>query len=58
MRNSKLEKKGGKLRIVSVAPTLIGSGIPLFKQINFEFELKLKGIRRFNQFAELHYELS
>lgn len=44
--------------IINIAPTLIGSGIPLFKQINFEFELKLKGIRRFNQFAELHYELS
>lgn len=43
--------------IVTIAPTLIGSGIPLFKEFDFELELKLKDIRRFNQFAELHYEL-
>ena len=43
--------------IITVAPTLIGRGIPLFKEIDFEIELKLKGMRQFNQFAELHYEL-
>lgn len=43
--------------IITVAPTLIGRGIPLFKEFGFELELKLKNIRRFNQFAELHYEL-
>jgi dihydrofolate reductase len=43
--------------IITVAPTLIGGGIPLFRELDFELELKLKGIRRFNQFAELHYEL-
>lgn len=43
--------------IITIAPTLIGGGIPLFKEFDFEFELKLKDIRRFNQFAELHYEL-
>lgn len=43
--------------IITVAPTLIGRGIPLFKEFDFELELKLKNIRRFNQFAELHYEL-
>lgn len=43
--------------IITVAPTLIGGGIPLFKEFDFELELKLKGIRRFNQFAELRYEL-
>lgn len=43
--------------IITIAPTLIGRGIPLFKEFDFEFELKLKDIRRFNQFAELHYEL-
>lgn len=42
--------------IITIAPTLIGGGIPLFKEFDFELELKLKGIRRFNQFAELHYE--
>lgn len=43
--------------IITVAPTLIGRGIPLFKEFDFELELRLKNIRRFNQFAELHYEL-
>jgi dihydrofolate reductase len=43
--------------IITIAPTLIGRGIPLFKEIDFELELRLKGIRQFNQFAELHYEV-
>jgi dihydrofolate reductase len=43
--------------IITIAPTLIGRGIPLFKEIDFEIELNLKGMRQFNQFAELHYEL-
>jgi len=43
--------------IITIAPTLIGRGIPLFKEIDFEMELKLKGLRQFNQFVELHYEL-
>ncbi len=43
--------------IVTVAPTLIGSGIPLFNKTDFELELRLKSIRQFNQFAELHYEV-
>ncbi|MCX7923151.1 MAG: dihydrofolate reductase family protein [Clostridia bacterium] len=43
--------------IITIAPTLIGSGIPLFKENNFELELELKNIRRFNQFVELHYVL-
>ncbi len=42
--------------IITVAPTIIGSGIPLFNKQKLELELKLKGIRRFNQFAQLHYE--
>lgn len=41
--------------IITVAPTLIGSGIPLFKNGNYHLELSLKGTRRFNQFVELHY---
>lgn len=41
--------------IITIAPTLIGEGIPLFKKNNFELELKLKEIRRFNEFAQLHY---
>jgi len=43
--------------IITVAPTLIGNGIPLFNKDDFEQELKLKNIRKFNQFAELHYEV-
>lgn len=43
--------------IITISPTLIGHGIPLFKKTDFELELKLKGIRRFNQFVELHYEV-
>lgn len=42
---------------ITVAPTIIGRGIPLFKKMDFEMELKLIGTRTFNQFVELHYEL-
>ncbi|QHQ62863.1 dihydrofolate reductase [Anaerocolumna sedimenticola] len=41
--------------IITIAPTIIGDGIPLFKKLDFETRLVLKGIRRFNQFTELHY---
>lgn len=41
--------------IITIAPTVIGSGIPLFKKQKMELEFELKSIRRFNQFAELHY---
>ncbi len=43
--------------IVTVAPTLIGKGIPLFKEDDYQLELMLKGVRRFNQFVELSYEV-
>ena len=38
-----------------MAPVIIGSGIPLFKQQSVEVELALQGVRRFGQFVELHY---
>ena len=41
--------------IITVAPTILGKGIPLFNEQDNEIELELKSIRRFNQFAELHY---
>ena len=41
--------------IITIAPILIGHGIPLFNKNDFELDLKLKGMRTFNQFAELHY---
>lgn len=43
--------------IITVAPTIIGTGISLFKEGNYELELSLKGTRHFNQFVELHYEV-
>ncbi|MEK5148438.1 dihydrofolate reductase family protein [Psychrobacillus sp. FSL K6-4615] len=43
--------------IITVSPVLIGKGIPLFKEVDFETELTLKSINSFNQFAELHYEV-
>lgn len=42
--------------IVTLAPTLLGNGIPLFHEHDFETRLKLKSVRPFNQFVELHYE--
>lgn len=41
--------------IVTVAPTIIGEGIPLFKPADYALDLSLKGTRPFNQFVELHY---
>lgn len=43
--------------IVTVAPTLLGKGIPLFKKQDLSFDLELKGVRNFKQFVELHYEV-
>lgn len=43
--------------IITIAPTLIGKGIPLFEDGDYHLELLLKGIRQFNQFVELHYEV-
>ena len=43
--------------IITVFPVLIGKGIPLFKEIDFELEFTLKSINRFNQFAEIRYEV-
>jgi dihydrofolate reductase len=41
--------------IITIAPTLIGKGIPLFKEADYELELELLDVKRFNQFAQLHY---
>lgn len=43
--------------IITIAPVLIGSGIPLFKNYHFQTSLLLKSVNRFNQFVELHYEV-
>lgn len=41
--------------IVTIAPTLLGKGIPLFKRQDVPVNLELKEMRNFNQFVELHY---
>ncbi|WP_078547713.1 dihydrofolate reductase family protein [Litchfieldia alkalitelluris] len=41
--------------ILTVAPTIIGEGIPLFKVDDYRLNLSLKSTRTFNQFVELHY---
>ncbi|KOS68965.1 hypothetical protein AEA09_10680 [Lysinibacillus contaminans] len=43
--------------ILTVAPTIIGKGIPLFKKGDHQLDLTLKGTRTFNQFVELHYSV-
>ncbi|QOR68236.1 dihydrofolate reductase [Cytobacillus suaedae] len=43
--------------IITIAPTIIGRGIPLFKDLENEIEYSLKEITRINQFAQLHYYL-
>lgn len=43
--------------IINIAPTLLGKGIPLFKNNDFQTSLILKNINRFNQFVELSYEV-
>ena len=41
--------------ILTIAPVVLGRGIPLFHEKNSQISLSLKRIRTFNQFAELHY---
>lgn len=43
--------------IVTIAPVLIGSGIPLFPNNDFQTQLTLRYITRFGQFVELRYEV-
>ncbi|WP_313235627.1 dihydrofolate reductase family protein [Sporosarcina ureae] len=44
--------------IVTIAPTIIGEGIPLFKPDNYKLDLSLRSTRTFNQFVELHYTVN
>jgi dihydrofolate reductase len=44
--------------LVTVAPKIIGEGIPLFKTGNYQLDLTLKGTKTFNQFVELHYTVN
>ncbi len=43
--------------IISLAPTLIGKGIPLFQESEMEHELELTDVRQYGQFAQLHYRV-
>ena len=43
--------------IISLAPTLIGKGIPLFQRSEIEHELELTDVRQYGQFAQLHYRV-
>lgn len=53
---------GGELLIdepiLTVAPTLIGNGIPLFKEGDYQLDLSFEGTRNFNQFVELIIRLT
>lgn len=44
--------------ILTIAPTIIGNGIPLFKKGDYQLDLALKGTKTFNQFVELHYQVN
>jgi len=41
--------------IITIAPAIIGTGIPLFKRQLADVGLVLESVRRFGQFVELHY---
>ena len=41
--------------IITVTPTVLGQGIPLFLPHETETRLTLVGVRTFNQFVALHY---
>jgi dihydrofolate reductase len=41
--------------LLTIAPTIIGEGIPLFKPDAYRLNLSLQRTRTFNQFVELHY---
>jgi len=42
---------------VTIAPAIIGKGIPLFKEGDYAMDLLLKGMKKYNQFVELQYDV-
>lgn len=44
--------------IVTVAPSLLGKGIPLFPEGDYRLDLSLIGVKQFDQPVQLHYLLS
>ena len=43
--------------LITMVPTLLGEGISLFSEGDYQLDFTLKGTRTFNQFVELHYIL-
>jgi len=43
--------------IVTVAPRILGKGVPLFKEGDYKYNLSLESVQKFNQFVELHYTI-
>lgn len=52
-----IEEKLVNELILTIAPTLLGKGIPLFGEGDYQLDLSLIGTRNFNQFVELHYDV-
>ena len=44
--------------ILTVAPVVLGKGIPLFYESDREAELTLTSMERFGQFVQLHYTVN
>lgn len=43
--------------IITIAPTIIGKGIPLFQEVDIEIDYSLVDLKRIGEFAQLRYEL-
>jgi len=43
--------------ILNIEPTIVGKGISLFKQENFDLNLKLIKIKKFKDILQLHYKV-
>lgn len=41
--------------IITIAPIILGSGIPLFKELDGNINLKLEHVKKYAQFAELRF---
>jgi dihydrofolate reductase len=44
--------------IITFTPHILGSGIPLFNAPNPELSLNLLEVKRYNQFAQMHYKVN
>ncbi|MGG0657662.1 dihydrofolate reductase family protein [Rummeliibacillus pycnus] len=55
--HSFIKKKLIDEMIITVAPVIIGNGIPLFLNSEDQMNLSLIGTRKYNQFVSLHYKV-